>query len=448
MSLRSVVVRELAWALLLGPPDAASAAARCARVMERNPAWLPPLTRHLLARFGGAWHAGSHADVAAAILDYPGFVHAWRGARKPRLRQPVLTPLAMGAASGHGDWALPDLPTTESLARWLGLSGGQLEWLAQYGFRPEKSAGSAPGQALGHYACRWIGKRSGGHRLLEVPKPRLRGIQRRILHELLEYVPPHEAAHGFRRGHSCLGNAQVHVGREVVIRLDLRDFFLHVRGARVAGLFRSLGYPEQAARLLAGLCTRRADPGDMTWRDGCEAPPHLDWETRKRYREAHLPQGAPTSPTLANLCAFNLDLRLQGLAEHLGGSYTRYADDLTFSGGRELAGAAQRMVPLVGAIALEEGFALNHRKTRVMRAGTRQWVTGIVVNRRPNVVRADFDALKATLHNCVRHGPASQNREGHEDYRAHLLGRIAHVARIHREKGERLLRLFRRIDWR
>lgn len=442
MPLKDRLARELARALLSGPSDHASAIQRCALVLDQNPVWLRFLIRSVRSSFATAWNAGSHPAMSAAILAAPIYQHAWLCEPHPRLRRPVLASLSMAPRPWVlADCALPNLSGVGDVADWLDLPLSRLDWLAGVGFRPDK--GDA--EALRHYRYRWLDKRSGGQRLLEIPKPELRAIQRRILHELLEYIPPHEAAQGFRRGHSCLSNAEIHVGCEVVVHFDLQDFFLHVRGGRVSGLFRSLGYSEETACVLAGLCTNRAPSNALA--AGGDYQPTPDLELRKRYLSPHLPQGAPTSPTLANLCAFRLDLRLGGLAECLGGNYSRYADDLIFSGGRELAGAMARFMPLVGAIVLEEGFVLNHRKTRVMRQGARQTVTGVVVNRRPNLVRADYDVLKATLHNCVRHGPGGQNHAGHADYRAHLLGRIAHVGQIHPQRGERLLALFRRIVW-
>jgi hypothetical protein len=101
----------------------------------------------------------------------------------------------------------------------------------------------------------------------------------------------------------------------------------------------------------------------------------------------------------------------------------------------------------VGAIALEEGYRLNHRKTRVMAAGQRQELCGLVINRRPNVPRAEYDSLKALLFNAGRLGPDSQNRDGHPHFRAHLEGRVAWVASIHPARGARLRALFERIAW-
>jgi hypothetical protein len=442
MNIKRTVARELVYALLAGSAEPAGALIRCSRVLGENPAWLRLVVDTVSARFVRAWHSGSINAMTRAILDHPGFHSAWLVARRPRLFSPALDGLPMAPRPWTLEaCAVPELNAIGDLAAWLDEPEERLPWLAQAGFRVR------PGEAeaLSHYVYRWLGKRSGGYRLLEAPKPRLRAIQRRILHGLLECVPPHEAAQGFRRGHSCLSNAALHLGQEVVVRLDLRDFFLHVGRARVDGLFRSLGYSAAVSRLLAGLCSNRVPAGVV------ELPPDRgarpDWETGKRYRAAHLPQGAPTSPALANLCAFRLDLRLQGLAEHWGGTYSRYADDMIISGGRQMARATDRFIPLVGAIAAEEGFALNHRKTRIMTRSGRQVVTGIVVNRWPNVPREDYDTLKAILYNCVRHGPHGQNTAGHGDFRAHLLGRVAQVRHVHPERGRRLLELFRRIEW-
>jgi hypothetical protein len=96
-------------------------------------------------------------------------------------------------------------------------------------------------------------------------------------------------------------------------------------------------------------------------------------------------------------------------------------------------------------IAAEEGFQVNARKTRVLPSGRRQTVTGVVVNAKPNVRRAEFDTLKAILTNCSRHGPASQNRDSRSNFRAHLLGRIAHVAQLNPARGAKLRAIFDRI---
>jgi hypothetical protein len=101
----------------------------------------------------------------------------------------------------------------------------------------------------------------------------------------------------------------------------------------------------------------------------------------------------------------------------------------------------------VAAILLEEGFSVHHRKTRIMRQGVRQHLAGLVVNQRINVRRSDFDRLKATLTNCIRHGPETQNREAHPRFRAHLEGRVAFVEAVNPGKGRRLRSLLQQIQW-
>ena len=145
--------------------------------------------------------------------------------------------------------------------------------------------------------------------------------------------------------------------------------------------------------------------------------------------------------------AHRLDLRLAALAQAAQANYTRYADDLVFSGGDSFARSIGRFPTHVAAIALEEGFSVQHRKTQVMRQGGRQRAAGVVINQKINVSRDDYDQLKAILYNCVRHGPAAQNRSAVTDFRAHLRGRIAYVGRLNIERGERLMRLFERIEW-
>jgi RNA-directed DNA polymerase len=161
----------------------------------------------------------------------------------------------------------------------------------------------------------------------------------------------------------------------------------------------------------------------------------------------HLPQGAPTSPALANLAAFGLDRRLTGLAASTALRYSRYADDLTFSGPWQPRRRRRQFEEPVAVIARAERFAVNERKTALHSAAGRQSVCGIVVNVRPNVLRAEYDELKAILHNAARHGPAGQNRAGIADFEAHLRGRISWVASLNPARGEKLHRRFAQIRW-
>jgi hypothetical protein len=200
------------------------------------------------------------------------------------------------------------------------------------------------------------------------------------------------------------------------------------------------------ADLLGGICTN-AVPRHVWNTAASEANPSQLQEARILHTRPHLPQGAPTSPALANVCVYRVDCRLTGLAHSAGAQYTRYADDLAFSGGDEFDRRVERFSTHVAAVLLEEGFSVNHRKTRIMRQGVRQRLAGLVANQRMNVMRIDFDRLKATLHNCVRLGPQSQNRTGHPRFRAHLDGRIGWVESVNPDKGQRLRAIFDRIGW-
>jgi hypothetical protein len=299
---------------------------------------------------------------------------------------------------------------------------------------------------LRHYSYRWVTRANGKVRLLEVPRGRLKHLQRRLLHDLLDLIPPHDAAHGYRKGRSIASYVAPHAGRRIILHMDLRDFFPSIHAARVRALFRTAGYPIAVARLLTGLCTSIV-PDDVFAGLPQQSPGALTPASRRRFSGAHLPQGAPTSPALANLCGHRLDCRLAGLARAAGACYTRYADDLAFSGDEELERCARRFHVGVCRIALEEGFEVHTRKTRFLRQGLRQRVAGVVLNAHPNVTRSDFDRLKAILANCVRHGPASQNRDHHADFRSHLAGRIAYVGMLNAARGQRLRRLFKQIEW-
>ncbi|MGH7127734.1 MAG: reverse transcriptase family protein, partial [Planctomycetaceae bacterium] len=152
-------------------------------------------------------------------------------------------------------------------------------------------------------------------------------------------------------------------------------------------------------------------------------------------------------PALANLSAYSLDVRLNGFARAYGANYTRYADDITFSGPAGLLRALPSFLPLVTQIIRSERFQVNLRKRKVVRDNQRQVVAGVVVNERTNVARPEFDRLKAILTNCLRHGAATQNRDHHDNFASHLRGRIAHVAQLNSARGMKLLKLYEQIDW-
>jgi hypothetical protein len=352
-----------------------------------------------------------------------------------------LAPVMAPAAGAPAGWCIPEITTATALAAQFGLTPSELAWFAH----PEARR-RAPDGPLCHYRYHWVAKRSGSARLIEAPKTRLRTIQRTLLDHLIAPIPPHEAAHGFRAGRSVRSFVAPHVGQQVVLRVDLRDFFPSIGAPRVRALFSTAGYPEEVARLLTGLCTNRT-PHSVWSQPGSPLSSAEMQRLRRLYSQPHLPQGAPTSPALANLCAFHLDCRLAGLARSAGAAYTRYADDLLFSGGPLFARRVERFFVHVCAVAIEEGFTVAIHKKRVMRRGTRQRAAGLVLNDRINIARDDYDTLKATLYNCTRNDPCRQNVSNHPDFRAHLAGRVAYVESIHPARGQRLRGMFERIVW-
>ncbi|MGQ0635193.1 MAG: reverse transcriptase family protein [Planctomycetaceae bacterium] len=330
---------------------------------------------------------------------------------------------------------LPVFQTPEELAGWLGISLGRLAWLTLRFDEGQRAAS----ERQAHYHYRWAPKRSGGRRLIEAPKPAMRRAQQQILREILDKVPPHPSCHGFTSGRSILTNAAPHSGQRVVVRFDLENFYPTVTYSRVVAIFRSLGYCREAAIWLAQLVTSTLPTSSVR---GNERLP--DWQP---FLRRHLPQGAATSPALANLSAFSLDLRLSGLARTFGARYTRYADDLTFSGDEQFLRSLAVFIPLTEQVVRSERFRTNKGKRRILRSNQRQRVAGVVVNERPNVCRADFERLKAILTNCVRRGPSTQNHDRHPDFAAHLRGRVAHVSMLNPGRGAKLLALFDGIDW-
>lgn len=328
-------------------------------------------------------------------------------------------------------WQLPVIKSAEQLADFLDVQLNDLYWFAQRFAKPNSSFKQQ------HYYYRFIIKSDTSLRLLEIPKSRLRCLQRTILKNVLQPMPVHEAAHGFVKNKNCASFAEPHVAKSLIVSMDLENYFLHIPVARITRLFQVAGYPVDVASLLAGLCTHRTPNQIIANTPGSHS---------KYLHIRHLPQGAPTSPMLANLASFWLDVRLNALAKTMGYHYTRYADDLAFSCDSDNHNP-KRLIRSVSDIIQAEGFRLNHQKTRVQKPGQRQCLAGLVVNEKLAVPRNIVKQLQAELYNCVQHGPESQNRLNKADYKSHLAGRIAQVAGVSNVKAEKLFALFDQISW-
>ena len=421
-------------------PQAMESAVREALGPDWRRPWLKPLIADVLKK-SPTPYAPSHGTLKQLILDSRAFRGFYPEAKENPAVEAFIEPAPVFAPiATFRDMGLPELAGPADLAHWLNLSPRHLAWFADIeGYRT-----SAEVESTRHYVNSWVPKRTGPPRLIEAPKQLLKGIQRKILRDILDPIAVHDCAHGFRRGRSCITAAQLHAGEDIVIAMDLKDFFPSVTIRAVHGLFRSLGYPWTVAQQLTGLC---ATMTPAAFFDGLPPDSRHDRETRRLFLQQHLPQGAPTSPALANLCARRLDCRLDGLARRMGARYTRYGDDLAFSGDGDFAARSGGFLRMVSAISADQGFAVNRPKTRIMRQSNCQRITGLTVNSHINVPRGEYDRLKATLHNCARRGPTSQNRDSHPDFRAHLDGRVTWVETVNPHKGLRLRLLFMRIAW-
>lgn len=434
------LARTLARTFLAGDATVDAIVFRAEHVLGRPWRWLTPLAQRYMASTQGPTRP-RHRDVVRFLAGDRGFQLACsKHANALAIEHWLVDSEQMRPLH---DWPLPAISNAGDLATWLQLAPTELDWFADLKALAYKTGR----EQLWHYHYRVLAKNGGSVRLIEAPKTRLKELQRRILSEILEKIPPHSAVHGFVKGRSIRTFVEPHVRRGVVVRMDLRDFFPGISGARVQALFRTLGYPESVADLLGGICTNAVRRS--IWRHAAGSiDPHELSEIAALYAQPHLPQGAPTSPALANMCGYRLDCRLTGLAKSVGARYSRYADDLAFSGDEQFAKRVERFSLHAAAIATEEGFSVHHRKTRIMRQGVRQHLAGLVTNQHANVIRADFDRLKSILTNSIRLGPECQNRENHPDFRSHLDGRIAFVEMINPQKAERLRKIFKQIDWR
>jgi retron-type reverse transcriptase len=354
-------------------------------------------------------------DSAAAAEDTATPEHGPRGKRHKSGDRQYFGEEIWGVSTRHRSavydearvrrFGLPKLRDERALADWLGLSLPRLRWFTH----------DQPADKTWHYVRYVIPKRNGGQRVILAPKRALKSLQRQVLAELVAKIPTAAAAHGFVQGRSITTNAGQHVGKRVVLGMDLKDFFPSITFQRVRGVFIAHGYSFSVASALALLCTEYdREPFD---RNGEQFYISIG--------QRHLVQGAPTSPALANLVAWRLDRRLMGLAAKYAFSYTRYADDLTFSS--ENITAVGRLITNIKQIVADERFELNEAKTRVARRARRQIVTGLVVNDQVSTPRALRRRLRAILHNAQQSGLEPQQREQQRGGAAYVRGLVAFV---------------------
>lgn len=309
------------------------------------------------------------------------------------------------------------LETARDVAALLEVRYDRMVWHI-YGSDPER-----------RYVTFEIPKRSGGVREIRAPEGGLKLLQRKLNQVLQAVYEPRDSVHGFVPGRSVRTNAAGHARRRYVLNVDLEDFFPSVNFGRVRGLLMAPPYrrPPEVATVLAQIACH----------------------------ENQLPQGAPTSPVLANMVCWGMDSALQRLAGRCRSTYTRYADDLTFSTNRrdfppELATADGDEITLgseLSAVLERSGFRVNGRKVRLQTREFRQEVTGLTVNVFPNVQRRYVRQIRAMLHAWRKFGLAAAEAEhrqkyarahrgpgrGAPSYRAVVEGKLAYLAMVRGE---------------
>lgn len=256
-----------------------------------------------------------------------------------------------------------------------------------------------------HYRKAKLPKKNGGFRNLSVPDEVLKNIQKRISEVLLTHMPTSCYAKAYRFGSSTLRNAKHHVGKQVVLKLDILHFFDSIRYSTVKDkVFPEEIYEEPLRILLTMLC----------------------------YYKDTLPQGAPSSPAITNIILYEFDELIGRWCQDQGISYTRYCDDMTFSSDFD----PTEVIRYVKSELKGMGFLLNEQKTRIQHTGQRQSVTGIVVNEKLSIPADYRRKLRQEIYYCRKFGIQEHlQRIGLEipedTYQMQLLGKVNYVLRIH-----------------
>ena len=277
---------------------------------------------------------------------------------------------------------------------------------------PIKTLYAVSNNLKGHYRKVLIPKKSGGYRKLSVPDEVMKRIQRQISDVLLIHMPISRYAKAYRFGSTTMKNARLHVGKPVVLKLDILHFFDSIRYSDMKDkVFPAEIYAENIRILLAMLC----------------------------YYKDFLPQGAPTSPAITNILMYKFDETVGTWCQERGIAYTRYCDDMTFSGDFAPAEA----IWFVRQELRKMGFLLNEQKTRIQRSGQQQTVTGIVVNEKMSIPADYRRKLRQELYYCRKFGIQEHLQKmgleiSEDAYRMQLMGRVNYVLQLSPEDHDML----------
>lgn len=269
------------------------------------------------------------------------------------------------------------------------------------------------------YSLAQIPKKSGGVRKLNIPSVELKYLQRWILDNILSRIHVSQFAMGFCNDKSIVDNAKMHIGNECILNMDIKDFFHSITFKMVFRIFAYYGYTKELSFVFAKLCT---------------------------YEDV-LPQGAPTSPYISNIVSLRIDKRLSLIAEKYQACYSRYADDITFSGNSGI----KKLIEITSNVLEEEGFSLNNKKTRMQFSHQRQEVTGLTINGGKVRVNKKYKRdLYQECYYCKKFGVESHLQKIKCDksfYKEHLYGKAYFVNMVEPDEGKKLFDLLDEINW-
>ena len=250
-----------------------------------------------------------------------------------------------------------------------------------------------------------IPKRTGGLRRITAPTGRLKDIQKCISVIIAPYYQIPDCVHGFAEGRSVATNARKHIERNYVLNIDLKDFFPTITYPKVVKSLQELRFNEEVSDIIARLCTIPL------------------WDEQKQIWRNSLPQGSPASPLLSNIVCTSLDRRLSGLAKRFGLTYSRYADDITFSSNHSVYAKDSEFLQELENIVNSSGFKINEKKTRLQKKGSRQEVTGLIVGEKINTYRQFNKNLRVAVFHADTNGCTPHEFNN-------IMGRVSYLAMV------------------
>lgn len=348
-------------------------------------------------------------------------------------------------AKNLSDKNLPVTFSLEHLAIQIGIQSDYLRSLI----------GESKGEKLFEYELKYkrynyfkLKKKKGGFREIMSPSKDLKFIQKWILVNILSKYELADSCKGFRQGVSIFHNANVHEYSEIILKVDLLKFYDTITEKRVYRVFRSMGYISNLAYSLAKITT--AKHRVSYWR-GFDKASNEDLKQLIEKKPAILPQGSPTSPMISNIAATKMDYRFEALSKKQNCRYTRYADDLTFSITKE---GKLPSLKLITKIITDEGFFINNKKTKYMKKGCKQYVTGLTTTNGTNVSKKYRKEISEHIYYCRKHGVDGHlgrrvDFPGYNHIKFHnwLYGHLCFIKSVNENASKKMLEDFNKINW-